>query len=84
MGILSRRLHQLLLNIAARDKIKSISLFAPENANELKCFVISLVQETNGITVTSCFSSRLSEPHIPPTIVLNEQQTSISQLLYSF
>ena len=72
-----------ILNIAARDKIKSISFPGPENANDLKCFVLSLVEETNGMTVTSCFSSRLSGPHIPPTIVLNEQQTSISQLLYS-
>ena len=66
-----------ILNIAARDKIKSTSFSGPENANDPKCFAISLEQQTSGMTVTS-FLSRLSEPHIPPIIVLNEQQTSIS------
>jgi hypothetical protein len=44
-----------ILNIAARNKIKSTSFSGPENANDPKCFAISLEQETSGMTVTSSF-----------------------------
>ena len=60
-----------ILNIAARDKIKSISFSDPENVNDPKCFVISLEQETSGMTVTSCFLSRLSELHMPRAVPID-------------
>ena len=67
------------LNIAARHNNRSTSFPGPENDNDAKWLVISLVHDIRGTTWTSFFLSRLSEPQIPPTNDLKEQQTSITK-----
>ena len=66
-----------ILKIAARHNIRSTSFMGPVNEYDERWFSISFEQPLSGTIWISFFLSLLSEPQIPPVIVLNEHQTSI-------
>ena len=63
--------------MAARLRIRSTSSFGPEKPKLVERLSIRFEQASRGIVTVSCFLDRLSKPQFSPTIVLNEQQTSI-------
>jgi hypothetical protein len=63
--------------MAARLRIRSTSSFGPEKPKLVEWLSIRFEQASRGIITVSCFLDRLLKPQFPPTIVLNEQQTSI-------
>ena len=60
------------VNIAARARIRSTSLFTSWN-----CRVISLLHDSSGTISIDWLLSLRSKEHCPPTSDLNEQQTPI-------
>ena len=66
------------LKIAARHNIRSASFMGPVNEYDERWFLISFEHALSGTTWTSFFLSLLSKPQIPPVIILNEHQTSIT------
>jgi len=64
-------------NMAARLRIRSTSSFGPEKPKLVEWVSIRFEQVSRGMITVSCFLDRLSKPQVPPTILLNEQQTSI-------
>ena len=63
--------------MAARLRIRSTSSFGPEKPKLVKWLSIRFEQARRGMITVSCFLDRLSKPQFPPTVLLNEQQTSI-------
>jgi len=63
--------------MAARLRIRSTSSFGPEKPKLVEWVSIRFEQVSRGMITVSCFLDRLSKPQVPPTILLNEQQTSI-------
>jgi len=65
--------------MAARLRIRSTSSFGPEKPKLVEWLSIRFEHVSRGMITVSCFLDRLSKPQVPPTILLNEQQTSIME-----
>ena len=65
------------VNIAARARIRSTSLFTSWNCQSDLWRVISLLHDSSGTISIDWLLSLRSKEHCPPTSDLNEQQTSI-------
>jgi len=63
--------------MAARLRIRSTSSFGPEKPKLVQWLSIRFEQVSIGMIPVSCFLDRLSKTQVPPTILLNEQQTSM-------
>ena len=65
------------VNIAARARIRSTSLFTSWNCQSYLCRVISLLHDSSGTISIDWLPTLRSKEHCPPTNDLNEQHTSL-------